>query len=273
MIKIHDVTSSADRAKTSGAGKNRSLRVPKASEILASNIKKQIVSGELKEGDHLPAEANLMEQFDVSRPTIREAYRILEAQQLVTVARGAKGGAIVHAPTPALITEYTALLMQAERVTMDEIYQARNAYEPAIVRLVATHARATAPAILRACLDNEDELLRSPESSADAVEKFHKTLIDLSGNRPLIYLYSSISTVIKRYEKIVMALQHRAMDGGHSRSTQRGFKSYRKLIDLIEAGDVDGAEQHWRVHNEQAYKSWINNFEKTTVLDLMSDML
>ena len=273
MIKIHDVTSSADRGLGASGTKSRGLRVPKASEILAASIKKQIVSGELKEGDHLPAEANLMEQFDVSRPTIREAYRILEAQQLVTVARGAKGGAIVHQPTPSLIADYTSLLLQAERVTIDEIYQARNAYEPAIVRLVATHARDTAPAILRACLDNEEELLRTTESSAEAVENFHKTLIGLSGNRPLIYLYSSISSVIKRYEKIVMALQHRDMDGGHARGTQLGFKSYRKLIDLIEAGDVDGAEQHWRVHNEHAYRSWISNFESTTVLDLMSDML
>src|SRR3546814_1841939 len=68
------------------------VRIPKAAEIIAQAIRRRIVLGDLVEGDLLPTEADLMTQFDVSRPTLREAIRLLEAEGLVRVLRGAKGG-------------------------------------------------------------------------------------------------------------------------------------------------------------------------------------
>src|SRR5256885_7189092 len=73
-----------------------SVRVPKAAELVAGHVRSQIVRGELSEGDALPPESALMEQFDISRPTLREAFRILESEGLITVRRGARGGARVQ---------------------------------------------------------------------------------------------------------------------------------------------------------------------------------
>jgi DNA-binding FadR family transcriptional regulator len=69
------------------------LRAPKTAELIASYIRGQIVRGDLKTGDALPSETVLMEMFGVSRPTLREAFRILEAESLISVRRGARGGA------------------------------------------------------------------------------------------------------------------------------------------------------------------------------------
>jgi len=63
------------------------LRVPKTAELVADSIRGQIVRGELNEGDTLPAEADLTLQFGISRPTLREALRILESEALITVSR------------------------------------------------------------------------------------------------------------------------------------------------------------------------------------------
>src|SRR3546814_16080560 len=68
------------------------VRIPKAAEIIAQAIRRRIVLGDLVEGDLLPTEADLMTPFDVSRPTLREALRLLEDDGLVRVLPGATGG-------------------------------------------------------------------------------------------------------------------------------------------------------------------------------------
>src|ERR1700740_223034 len=69
---------------------------PKAGELLASRIRDRIIRGDLKEGDRLPPERALMEEFGVSRATFREACRVLEAEGLLSVSRGARNGAMVR---------------------------------------------------------------------------------------------------------------------------------------------------------------------------------
>mgnify|MGYP003646581673 CR=1 FL=1 len=271
MIEIADVTS---RSGELGKGKNargaKRFKVPKASELLAGSIRDQIIRGKLRDGDQLPAEANLMEQFDVSRPTIREAYRILEAQQLVSVTRGAKGGAVVHAPSPDLIAENTLMVLQSQGATMSEVYLARNASEPALVRLVVNNARDTAPPILRECLAAEEQaLLKDPQAFSRALAGFHSTLVDLAGNRPLGLLYSAIASIISAHQAIVSEAKWRSKEAGQ-KTLVAGLRSQAKLIDLIEAGEADKAVLHWRNHNEAAYRMWISGYEDTTIMEVLS---
>ena len=69
----------ADQPNILDLGQREELRVPKTAEIVADRIRKRIISGDLDEGSSLPPEGQLLEQFGVSRPTLREAFRILEA--------------------------------------------------------------------------------------------------------------------------------------------------------------------------------------------------
>ena len=66
------------------------MRIPKMAELVAAHLRRQIVRGDLQEGDALPPETVLMEQFGVSRPTLREAFRVLESEALISVRRGAR---------------------------------------------------------------------------------------------------------------------------------------------------------------------------------------
>lgn len=262
-----------DEGAVKSAAIGAALRVPRAPELLAARVKAKIVNGELREGDMLPAEVKMMEEFGVSRPTVREAYRILEAERLVSVARGARGGAVVHAPDPVLIANYTLLVLQAEQVTIDEVYQTLAFVEPPIVRHLATSAWKTAPAALAECLAAENEAVSNLPAFAKAVAAFHKTLVELSGNRPMIHLMAALREVVERHHTRVVAMRHY----GHPEEEIRadvalGLKSHKKLIDLITGRDADKAEAHWRRHWDKSYKTWVTGFEGKTILELFKDV-
>lgn len=248
------------------------MHVPKAPEIVASRIKKQIIAGTLNEGDLLQSESKLMEEYGVSRPTIREAFRILEAERLITVSRGARGGAVIHAPDPGLVASYMLLVLQSERTTIDEIFGARTLLEPPVVRMVAQTAAKTAPAILRERLAQETEVIENVPAFAAAVAEFHRTLVQLSGNKPLILLIETIHSVVARYQTMVMSMHRLGQASADVRSSMSvALKSHKKLIDMIERGDADAAELHWRKHMEVTQKTWITGYEGTPIHELFAD--
>ncbi|MDT5398354.1 MAG: GntR family transcriptional regulator, transcriptional repressor for pyruvate dehydrogenase complex, partial [Mycobacterium sp.] len=79
------------------------IRSPKTAELVAGTLRRMVVDGQLKEGDFLPNEAELMAHFGVSRPTLREAVRVLESERLVEVRRGSRTGARVRVPGPEIV--------------------------------------------------------------------------------------------------------------------------------------------------------------------------
>src|SRR3546814_10423999 len=93
------------------------VRVPKTAELVARQIRNAIIRGELVDGDTLPAESHLIAEFEVSRPTIREAVRILESEGLVTVARGARGGARVSSPNYEMVARAAGKIGRAHVCT------------------------------------------------------------------------------------------------------------------------------------------------------------
>src|ERR1700749_3840961 len=113
------------------------LRVPKAAELLAARIRGQIIRGELKEGDALPPESELMERFGVSRPTLREGIRVLEMESLLRMRRGSRGGALVTAPDPQVAARAVGVLLQLRGVSLRDIHEARTMIEPMAARQIA----------------------------------------------------------------------------------------------------------------------------------------
>ena len=105
--------------------------------MVAAHLRRQIVLGELKEGDQLPSESVLMEEFGVSRPTLREAFRILEAEGAITVRRGVRGGARVQAPDINVAARQIGLLLQYRGALLSDVYEVRAVLEPAAARMAA----------------------------------------------------------------------------------------------------------------------------------------
>src|SRR5438445_11947364 len=103
---------------------------------VADDLRALIVSGELSDGDSLGREPELVERFGVSRPSLREALRILEAEGLISVVRGMRGGVIVHEPDERMTARTAALVLQARKVSLADVHAARSLLEPTAVRVV-----------------------------------------------------------------------------------------------------------------------------------------
>src|SRR3712207_5521225 len=140
------------------------VRAPKTAELIATHIRRQIVRGELSQGDTLPPEVELMQQFGVSRPTLREAFRILETESLISVRRGSRGGAQIMAPSLNVASRYAGLLLQMGKATIGEVIEARALVEPIAAGLLAQRRTV---ADVGALTDIVDELGRLISAMSD----------------------------------------------------------------------------------------------------------
>ena len=160
-----------------------SLREPKMADRVATVLRKMFIRGDIAVGTMLPPESELMEQFGVSRPTLREAFQVLESESLIEVQRGVRGGARVTSPTKQTLARYAGLILEFEGVTLKDVYDARAALEADMIRRLATDPRPETVAALEAALTPADADI-SDEQSRVALAEFHIAIAELCGTRP-----------------------------------------------------------------------------------------
>lgn len=215
-------------------------------EQIADELRALIVTGRLAEGDSLGREPDLVERFGVSRPSLREALRILEAEGLISVVRGMLGGVVVHAPDTRMTARTAALLLQARHVPLADVHEARSLIEPAAVRVVASaRSRRSAVAELRRLIDEEARVIMDPDAFGQANARFHERLVALAGNQTLSIVAEMLNEIVGR---AVTAVAKAASAGTSVATRRRGIRSQERLVELIEAGKAAEAEAHWRTH-------------------------
>lgn len=246
------------------------IRVPKTAELVAGDIRRRIVTGQLREGDFLPPEAALIASLGISRPTLREAFRILEAENLITVVRGSRSGARVHEPKVEHVARYAGYALQAQATTIADIYEARLAIEPYLVRRLAKSRSTEDLARLRAqagrmqALNQEGRLT----DCMIALAEFHTLLVELSGNRTLFFVTCMLRDVVSRHQ-VEFLREHILPLEEQRRRLAWGINSFHKLINLLEAGDADRAESQWRVHIINANAAWVPAEESQKTIDAL----
>ena len=160
-------------------------------EQIADELRALIVNGELADGESL-------ERFGVSRPSLREALRILEAEGLITVVRGVLGGVVAHQPSERMTARTAALVLQARNVTLGDVHQARSMIEPAAVRVLATSPSKKAVEELKALVEAQRAVIDDPEAFGKANAHFHERLIELSGNQTIGIVAEMLNEIIAR---------------------------------------------------------------------------
>jgi DNA-binding FadR family transcriptional regulator len=260
--KLSGTNTNAASDKTSTAREDyltrQAIRVPKTAEVVADHIRKRIIRGELKEGDFLPPEGQLMATLGISRPTLREAFRILEAEMLISVVRGSRTGARVHQPRVESVSRYAGFVLQAQGTTIADIYDARLAIEPFIARRLAENPVPGATDRLRIEVERLTAFVEDKRyvDFMIGLAEFHRLLVDLGGNHTLLFLTAILQDVVARHQ--VDSLSRRGMpDDVQRRRSLWGIRSFQRLIELIDAGKADEAEAHWRLHLINANKSWL----------------
>jgi DNA-binding FadR family transcriptional regulator len=244
------------------------VRVPKAGEMVAAHLRRQIVTGELIEGDALPSETALMEQFGVSRPTLREAFRILESEQIIQVKRGARGGAHVLVPDSAAAGRYAGTLLQYRGTTLSDLHEARAHLEAAGIGILAKKRTAADLRELEKALAEGDRLVSDPLRYAEEhVLPFHRLLMELAGNQTMAVLLDMLFSIVERHNQSFITA-HRDDEGKETpvRATQR---AHVKLVELIRAKSADKASEFWRRHLVKVGEYMIRD-PAETVLDVLS---
>jgi DNA-binding FadR family transcriptional regulator len=233
---------------------------------VADELRHLIVSGELDEGDSLGREPDLIERFGVSRPSLREALRILEAEGLISVMRGVQGGVVVHRPDHRLTARTAALVLQTRNVPLADVYQARSIIEPSAVRLVAAgRSRKASATTLRGLIAEQEAAVDDPGTFGQANARFHRELVGLAGNETLMIVAEMLHEVV---ERAVTAASASDSSAGSVATRRRGVKSQKRLADLIEAGDAEAAEEHWAAHMAVVGRVLLGH-QATTVIDLL----
>jgi DNA-binding FadR family transcriptional regulator len=224
----------------SGAGGLQ--RVRRAYEQVYDQLRELIMRGELARGQRLPTEAVLARDFGVSRGTVREALRVLAAQNLIRTAKGAGGGSFVTLPTVDHVSEFLqaniSLLSESREVAAEEMLEARELLEPFAARMAARRRSHVELEQLRACI-TDDPLEFGTEQQFAYNAAFHTGLLEASGNTLLAIaaqpVFGILQTNLRRREIPPETL--RQVNDDH-----------RAILAAVEAGDADAAEQRMREH-------------------------
>jgi GntR family transcriptional repressor for pyruvate dehydrogenase complex len=247
------------------AGVGQPVHMPKAAELVAAGLRRQIIRGELAEGVILPPESDLMTQFGVSRPTLREAFRVLESEGLIAIRRGARGGARVQLPVREVAARYAAFTLEYRGVTIRDVYDARTALEiPSVGKLALDRTEADL-AVLNAALSGQEAAGQDSRESIRLHGDFHTLLVRLAGNQTLTLLNEMLHDIVQAAN---VSFQP-ATDSAVRQARESTEKTHRLVVKYIRARDQRRAEDLWRRHLQEAEGYLLGDDVVSTVSDLL----
>lgn len=235
------------------------LRVPKASDVLADHLRRQILDGEMSPGEMLPAERLLAEQSRLSRTSVREALRILEIEGLVATRPGRNGGTVVRRPDERAVAHSLDVFIRGRGVRLHDVLEAREKIEPICAELAAANRSDDE-------LDRLREITGAVEGVRDDVPAFLSANVDwhlevarASGNELLAAFMLAISNAVRAATDIEDFNSEAVRDGA--------LKAHRRVLAAIEKQDPPKAREamHRHVH---AYREQVKEAGVPEELDL-----
>lgn len=228
------------------------FRTPRVAELVADELRQRIVRGDFNE--MLPREAALLEEFGVSRPSLREAFRILETEGLIEVRRGKVGGAIVRRPTAETVAFHLGLVMQSEDVRLSDLAAARLLVEPECARLAAEredHAEIAAQ-LEAAIAESEQHVGESSVDFTASAQEFHKEIVNLCGNVTMRLVVGVLEAIWAIQEG---RWAEQATEAGRyptAEQQRQVIAAHHRINRHIERGDSSAAARAMRSHLEQS---------------------
>jgi DNA-binding FadR family transcriptional regulator len=202
-----------DGSPPGGAMFNR-LSTGRISEEIVEQIKLAIREGRLGPGDRLPPERELTSRFGVSRMSVRDALRILEAGGLIEIRVGARGGAYVRAPASSIVGEGIANMLMLSSISAQEVTEARRILEIGIVPLIVQRATdEDLDGLERLCRESQ-QAIRAGSYRTELSAAFHVALARASHNGAVELLVESLrGPLLESLERARQASRSRGVSG------------------------------------------------------------
>lgn len=234
------------------------MQVPKASDVLADDLRERILRGDFPEGTALPPERELVAQTRMSRTTVREALRILEVQGLVQIRTGRSGGAFVQKPGEESIASTVSLLIRGRQVRLAALLETREAVEPACAQLAAKYRTdADLEALDRA---NDAIALEGPLGEfLQANVDWHVAVAVASHNELLTGFMGALSRAI------YAATDNQGFINAEVRKTT--LQAHRSITEAIRKRDATAAGRRMTRHVHE-YASAVLEVEERTAIDV-----
>ncbi|HZV52058.1 MAG TPA: GntR family transcriptional regulator [Candidatus Dormibacteraeota bacterium] len=228
------------------------VRPARVSNEVVAQIREAIFSGRYQPGDRLPTERELSRQFGVSRVTVRDALRALEAAGLIEVRVGGQGGPYVTEPDVSRLTEALNAHVQLRGTTFVELSEARLALELLAAELAAE--RATSRELEQIQAMAEVPPGRGPEA-AGALLDFHRAVVTASHNGALLDMWTACRTLIQEPFDVLQALQPAMAEASQ--------EAHRRLARALAARDGKLAARLTREHLSDFHSRARRAFEES----------
>ena len=222
----------------------RGTAVPKAAEVAVAALRRRIILGRLGEADVLPSEDDLMVELGVSKPTLRQAIRILESESLVTVRRGARGGIHVSVPRVETAAGYAATVLEYRGATTADLFEAAAALEGPCAAMLARQRTPHQLHRLRAAAAAEADV-SDPQHLLQRENDFHRMVIEFAGNATLQVLCAMVREIIDAATGQYLAGTRPEV---HGPAVAAGARAHSRFVDFVESRDAEAAEALWRKH-------------------------
>ena len=169
------------------------MKARRVSETIARRIQRAISNGKLEPGEKLPAERDLAKRLSVSRVSVREAYRSLAELGLLSVKRGAEGGAFITDVDHQPVTRSLSLMLRLGRTSHEELTEARVLIEPPIARLAALRGDADDIRQLEELVKKQEQAMKGNGNPRRYDLQFHRLVAQCTKNLPLIMMMNSLA--------------------------------------------------------------------------------
>lgn len=218
---------------------------------LAERLRRQILDGHLPDGTQLPRIDDLVAELGASRPTVRDALRILETQGLATVRRGRFGGAIVHRPQVVTAAHSLGLVLRANEVSADDLTLAIQRLDPLAVELCAERedrAQAIVPVLQGLQLKARD-VVDNPREFSVVSSRFHEALVEHCGNETVRIMLGALQVLWTAQTAAWVEATHLDEDDLVDRDyAEQSLRDHDLIVQLIAHGDGQSAARVAREH-------------------------